>query len=73
MVIFNIAGGYEYLLVDKKGEKKNVGYIQLNRPKAMNALCDALMVEMATALYEFEKDKNIGCIVLTGNERAFAG
>ncbi|XP_041363132.1 enoyl-CoA hydratase, mitochondrial-like [Gigantopelta aegis] len=66
------SGGYEYLIVDTKGEKKNVGYIQLNRPKALNALCDALMVEVTRALDEFEKDKTIGCIVLTGTEKAFA-
>jgi enoyl-CoA hydratase len=44
----------------------------LNRPKALNALCNALTVEMSEALDDFEADEAIGCIVLTGSERAFA-
>ena len=67
------SGSYEYILTEKKGEKKNVGFIKLNRPKALNALCDGLMKEVGQALDEFEADKDIGCIVLTGGERAFAG
>ncbi|KAL4241005.1 putative enoyl-CoA hydratase [Mactra antiquata] len=62
----------EYIITDKKGEKQNVGYIQLNRRKALNALCDGLMKEVATALDDFEADKDVGCIVLTGIDRAFA-
>lgn len=56
-----------------RGEKKNVGYIQLNRPKALNALCDALMFELSDALDAFENDENIGAVLLTGSEKAFAG
>ena len=63
---------YEHILVDKKGVKANVGFIQLNRPKALNALCDALMGEVNTALDDFEKDGNVGAIVITGSDRAFA-
>lgn len=63
---------YEHILVDTKGEKGNVGFIQLNRPKALNALCDALMGEVNAALDDFEKDGKIGAIVITGNDRAFA-
>ena len=58
---------------EKKGEKENVGFIQLNRPKALNALCDQLMSELQDALDDFETDKNVGAIVITGNEKAFAG
>jgi enoyl-CoA hydratase/carnithine racemase len=58
--------------VDKKGEKQNVGVITLNRPKALNALCNALMVDVNNALDEFQKDDSVGAIVLTGSERAFA-
>ncbi|XP_071107445.1 enoyl-CoA hydratase, mitochondrial-like isoform X1 [Haliotis cracherodii] len=65
-------GNFEYILVDKKGEKSNVGLIQLNRPKALNALCDGLMKEVSVALDQFEKDRGVGCVVLTGSERAFA-
>lgn len=64
---------YEYILVDKKGEKKNVGFIQLNRPKALNALCDGLMLEVGKALDAFEMDREVGAIVVTGSEKAFAG
>lgn len=64
---------YEYIVVDKRGEKQNVGFIQLNRPKALNALCDGLMLEVGKALDTFEADKDIGAIVITGSDRAFAG
>ena len=60
---------YENIIVEKKGR---VGLIQLNRPKALNALCDALMTELGNALRDFERDPEIGAIVLTGNEKAFA-
>ena len=58
---------------EKRGEKQNVGFIQLNRPKALNALCDQLMLELQDALDDFETDKNVGAIVITGSEKAFAG
>ncbi|XP_051935503.1 enoyl-CoA hydratase, mitochondrial [Hippocampus zosterae] len=63
---------YEYILVEKRGEKKNVGFIQLNRPKALNALCDGLMKEMGEALDALESDRDVGAIVITGSDRAFA-
>lgn len=47
--------------------------IKLNRPKALNALKDDLMNEVALALDDFEADKNVGAIVVTGSEKAFAG
>ena len=59
--------------MERRGEKNNVGYIQLNRPKALNALCDALMNEVNAAVKEFDSDDSIGCIVMTGSEKAFAG
>lgn len=46
--------------------------ITLNRPKALNALCNGLMKELSEALDGYEKDPNIAAIVLTGSERAFA-
>jgi len=64
---------FEMITTEKKGEKQNVGFIQLNRPKALNALCDQLMAELQDALDDFEKDKNVGAIVITGSEKAFAG
>jgi enoyl-CoA hydratase len=60
---------YENILVETHGP---VGLIRLNRPKALNALCDALMNELTQALSGFEKDDAIGAMVLTGSERAFA-
>ena len=60
---------YDNLLVESRGR---VGLIRLNRPQALNALNRALMRELGQALAEFEADKNIGCIVITGSEKAFA-
>lgn len=50
-----------------------MGYIQLNRPKALNALCDGLMKEVGLALDAFEADSDVGAVVITGSEKAFAG
>lgn len=71
---FNTASAlrYEYIVVEKRGAKQNVGYIQLNRPKALNALCDGLMADVSKAVDDFERDPNIGAIVITGSEKAFA-
>ena len=60
---------YEYIIAEAKGR---VGLITLNRPKALNALCDPLVDELGDALTEFEADENIGCIVITGSDKAFA-
>jgi len=49
-----------------------VGLIRLNRPKALNALNSTLIDELNIALEGFERDNEIGCIVLTGSEKAFA-
>jgi enoyl-CoA hydratase len=49
-----------------------VGLIRLNRPEALNALCDQLMEELGSQLQAFDADPDIGAIVLTGSERAFA-
>lgn len=66
------AATYEYILVDKKGANQDVGVITLNRPKALNALCDGLMRDMEKALNELEADKAVGAIVVTGSDKAFA-
>ncbi len=52
--------------------RDNVGLITLNRPKALNALSNGLMTELADAVENFEKDEAIGAMILTGNEKAFA-
>lgn len=49
-----------------------VGIITLNRPKQLNALNELLMTELGTALQAFDADPDIGCMVLTGSEKAFA-
>ena len=60
---------YANILVETRGK---VGLITLHRPQAMNALNDALMDEIGLALDGFEADEGIGCIVLTGSDKAFA-
>ncbi|KAG7236344.1 hypothetical protein INR49_001041 [Caranx melampygus] len=70
--LYSSGGQYEYILVEKRGEKNNVGFIQLNRPKALNALCDGLMREVGQALDVFEADSDVGAVVITGSDRAFA-
>jgi enoyl-CoA hydratase len=63
---------YEFIVVETRGEKKNVGLITLNRPKALNALCDGLMREVGDAVDKFENDDSVGALVITGSEKAFA-
>lgn len=60
---------YETILVDTKGK---VGVITLNRPKVLNALSVELSGELSSALAAFDADDAIGCIVITGSEKAFA-
>ncbi len=64
---------YETILTSTHGGGPlRTGLITLNRPKAMNALNDTLMDELGAALLAFDADDTIGCIVITGNEKAFA-
>ncbi|MBI5901136.1 MAG: enoyl-CoA hydratase [Rhodocyclales bacterium] len=60
---------YQNILVETRGK---VGLITLNRPKAMNALNDQLIDELGAALDGFESDEAVGCIVITGSDKAFA-
>jgi enoyl-CoA hydratase len=60
---------YETVIVETDGP---VGVVQLNRPKALNALNDQLVTELGRALDAFEADPAIGCIIITGSEKAFA-
>ena len=61
--------GFENILTEKRGA---IGILTLNRPKAMNALCQALMDEVVVAIDDFENDTAIKVIVVTGSEKAFA-
>ncbi|XP_011944219.1 PREDICTED: enoyl-CoA hydratase, mitochondrial isoform X2 [Cercocebus atys] len=63
---------FEYIIAEKRGKNNTVGLIQLNRPKALNALCDGLIEELNQALKTFEEDTAVGAIVLTGGDKAFA-
>lgn len=60
---------YENIIVETRNK---VGLITLNRPKALNALNDALIDELGHALDTFETNEEIGCIVITGSDKAFA-
>jgi enoyl-CoA hydratase len=60
---------YQHILVETKGK---VGIVRLNRPQALNALNAALVAELATAIDTFEADGGIGCILITGSDKAFA-
>lgn len=60
---------YATILTETRGR---VGWITLNRPEALNALNSTLVAELADAAAAFDADEAIGCIVLTGSERAFA-
>jgi enoyl-CoA hydratase len=60
---------YEFVIVEKRGA---VGILRLNRPEALNALCARLVEDLGGALDEMEADEAIGCVVLTGSEKAFA-
>jgi enoyl-CoA hydratase len=57
------------IIVETRGR---VGLVTLNRPKALNALNSELMGELNAALQRFDADRGIGCVVITGSERAFA-
>ena len=58
--------------IEIRTEAGKVGIVTLNRPKALNALNDQLMDELGAALKAFDADPAIGCIIVTGSERAFA-
>ena len=60
---------YENLILERKGR---VGTITFNRPKSLNALCDALIADLGKATDELEADPEIRVIVVTGSEKAFA-
>ena len=60
---------YQNIIVETRGK---VGVITLNRPQALNALSPELMRELAAVLDAFESDDNIGCMIVTGSDKAFA-
>ena len=60
---------YQNIIVETKGR---VGIIRLNRPQALNALNKALIDELTKAIETFDADDKIGCLLVTGSEKAFA-
>jgi len=60
---------YQFILTETHGR---VGLVRFNRPKELNALNTTLMEELVSALEAFDHDAAVGCLVITGNERAFA-
>ena len=60
---------FENIIVETNG---NVGVITINRPQVLNALSNALMTEMESAIDQFENNPDIGALVITGNEKSFA-
>ena len=60
---------YETILVETKGK---VGIVRLNRPQALNALNAQINADLTTAIDAFEADDAIGCVIITGSEKAFA-
>ena len=64
---------YEMIVTSTQGpDSRKVGIVTLNRPKQLNALNDQLMDELGAALKAFDADASVGCIILTGSEKAFA-
>ena len=59
-------------MIEVRTEAGKVGIVTLNRPKQLNALNDQLMVELGAALKAFDADPSIGCMIVTGSEKAFA-
>ena len=62
-----------YTLITPSAPRPRVAMIELNRPKALNALSSSLMAELNSHLQTLDKDKEIGAVVLTGGEKVFAG
>lgn len=60
---------YEFIKAEVKG---NVGLVTLNRPKALNALCDGLLADLIHAAMAFDVNNDIGAIIITGSPKAFA-
>jgi enoyl-CoA hydratase len=68
-----MSSSHQFIVVETRGDgPRKTGLVTLNRPKQLNALNDGLMDELGAALLAFDADDAIGCIVVTGSEKAFA-
>ncbi|KAL7525549.1 hypothetical protein ACHAWF_001413 [Thalassiosira exigua] len=77
----SLKDAYDHILVERRLPEAGdgvvvvgggVGLITLHRPKALNALCDALFEDLIHAVKAFEADDGVGCVVITGSGKAFA-
>lgn len=73
----SLKDSYNHILAEKRLPDSSacgggVGLITLHRPKALNALCDALFEDLIHAVHAFEEDEDVGCVVVTGSPKAFA-
>lgn len=70
--VASASASYKDILVEKKGEKQNVGVITLNRPKSLNALYSTIVSELLDAVERFDSDASVAAVVITGSGKAFA-
>ena len=69
----NMTPSEPLVLTEMRGEgPRRTAFVQLNRPQQLNALSDALMDQLGAALLALDADEGVGCIVITGNQKAFA-
>ena len=75
----SLKDSYKHILTERRFPEDTsgivgggVGIITLHRPKALNALCDALFEDLIHAVRALENDDDVGCIVITGSGKAFA-
>lgn len=66
---YSTSMNYEMIKMEKKGP---VGIVTLNRPNALNALCEQLLKELDSALKVYDSDQEVGAIIITGSTKAFA-
>ena len=68
----SLKDSYDHILVEKRDDGK-VGLVTLHRPKALNALCDALFDDLLHATRALNQDETVGCLVLTGSQKGKGG
>ena len=69
--LYSLASGYETIIVDP-AKGNGVALITLNRPKALNALCDQMVKDLSHATGALDANESVGAIVITGSQKAFA-
>ena len=69
--LYSLSSSYETIVVDP-AKGKGVALITLNRPKALNALCDQMLLDLIHATGSLDANDSVGAIVITGSQKAFA-